>query len=96
MISDQGLLLTNHHCGFKSIQSLSSVNANYLENGFWAYKQEDEIPIDGLTITFMKSMVDVTQVINESLSDTLKADEREKAILTTKDSLIKQATEFVV
>ncbi len=94
MISDQGLLLTNHHCGFKSIQSLSSVNANYLENGFWAYKQEDEIPIDGLTITFMKSMVDVTQVINESLSDTLKADEREKAILTTKDSLIKQATEF--
>ena len=44
MISAKGLLLTNHHCGFDAIQNLSSVENDYLTNGFWAYKMDDELP----------------------------------------------------
>jgi len=59
IISDRGLLLTNHHCGFSYIQSLSTPEHNYLENGFWAMSQEEEIPIPGLHVTFLQRMVPV-------------------------------------
>lgn len=60
MISDNGLLITNHHCGYGSIASVSSVEHNYLEKGFWAKKQSAEIPIKGLTVKFLVRMQDVT------------------------------------
>ncbi|MDO8898096.1 MAG: S46 family peptidase, partial [Bacteroidales bacterium] len=61
IISDQGLLLTNHHCGYGSIQSISSVENDYLKNGFWARNFEEEIPIQGLTVQFLIRMEDVTE-----------------------------------
>ena len=59
IISDRGLLLTNHHCGFSYIQSLSTPEHNYLEDGFWAMRQEEEIPVPGLHVTFLQRMVPV-------------------------------------
>ena len=59
IISDRGLLLTNHHCGFSYIQSLSTPEHNYLEDGFWAMSQEKEIPVPGLHVTFLQRMVPV-------------------------------------
>ena len=63
VISQQGLLSTNHHCGYGSIQRLSTPEKNYLEDGFFAKSFEEEIPVPGLTVKFMKSMEDVTDVL---------------------------------
>ncbi|WP_321287349.1 S46 family peptidase [uncultured Sunxiuqinia sp.] len=63
MISDQGLLLTNHHCGFSSIQSHSSVEQDYLSDGFWAMSKEEELSNPGLTARFLERMVDVTDSV---------------------------------
>ena len=60
IISDKGLLVTNHHCGYSSIQGLSTPEHNYLEDGYWAMSLEEEIPVPGLTVTFLQSMIDVT------------------------------------
>ena len=60
IISEYGLLVTNHHCGYSSIQALSTPEHNYLEDGFWAMSREEEIPVPGLTVTFLQSMIDVT------------------------------------
>ena len=51
IISDKGLLVTNHHCGYSSIQGLSTPEHNYLEDGYWAMNLEEEIPVPGLTVT---------------------------------------------
>jgi hypothetical protein len=60
IVSDQSLLFTNHHCGYGSIQSVSSVENDYLTNGFWARSTSEEIPVPGLTVQFLISMADVT------------------------------------
>ena len=60
MISDQGLLVTNHHCGYGTIQALSSDEHNYLEDGYWAMNRDQEIPAPGLSVTYLVSMTDVT------------------------------------
>ena len=65
IISDKGLLVTNHHCGYGSIQSLSTPEHNYLEDGFWAMSNEEEIPVPGLTVRFLQSMTDVTDVVEK-------------------------------
>ena len=65
MISDQGLLVTNHHCGYSSIQGLSTDEHNYLMDGYWAKSMDQEIPCPGLTVTFLVSMEDVTKVIED-------------------------------
>ncbi|MES2864253.1 MAG: S46 family peptidase, partial [Bacteroidota bacterium] len=72
MISPKGLLLTNHHCGYDNIQSHSTVEHDYLANGFWAYKMEEELPNPGVVVTFIVSINDVTTSIlagTESLSE---------------------------
>lgn len=68
IISDQGLLLTNHHCGYGAIQSQSSVDHDYLTDGFWATRQSDELPIPGLTITYIDQIYDVTDYVNKQLT----------------------------
>ena len=65
IVSAEGLLLTNHHCGYSSIQKLSTPEHNYLEEGFWAMSRTDEIPVPGLTVTFLESMTDVTDLVNK-------------------------------
>ncbi len=93
IISDQGLILTNHHCGYGNIQSLSSVEHNYLEDGFWAKKLEDELPAPGLTVTFMKSMEDVTAQINGALNDEMTEDARAEKIREITKELTTKASE---
>lgn len=63
VISSEGLLLTNHHCGYGQIQSHSSVEHNYLQDGFWAMNQKEELPNDGLSVTFIKRIDDVTDLV---------------------------------
>ncbi|NQX93030.1 MAG: S46 family peptidase, partial [Flavobacteriales bacterium] len=61
VISKEGLLLTNHHCGYSQIQSHSSVENDYLKNGFWAYSKDKELSNPGVYVTFIQEMRDVTQ-----------------------------------
>ena len=68
MISEQGLLVTNHHCGYGSIQALSTDEHNYLMDGYWAKNFSEEIPCPGLSVTFLVSMEDVTAAV-EAASD---------------------------
>ena len=63
IISANGLLVTNHHCGYGNIQKLSSVEHDYLKDGYWAMKHSEELPCEGLTVKFLESMSDVTSVI---------------------------------
>ena len=67
MISSQGLLLTNHHCGYAQIQSHSTLENDYLTDGFWAFSREKELPCPGLTITFIEKIEDVTDYVMETL-----------------------------
>ncbi len=62
VISDKGLLLTNHHCGFDAIQNHSSLQNNYIRDGFWAYNTGQELPTPGLFATFIVSIDDVTAI----------------------------------
>jgi hypothetical protein len=71
VVSDQGLVFTNHHCGFNAIQELSSVEHNYLANGFWAMSKSEELHCKNLTVSFLKKFENVTSLITPYLSDTL-------------------------
>ncbi len=71
MISDEGLVLTNHHCGYGSIQALSSVEHDYLKNGFWAMNRTEELPAEGLSVTFIRDIFDVTDRVLASVNDSL-------------------------
>ena len=73
MISKEGLLVTNHHCGYSSIQSLSSDEHNYLEDGYWAMDRSQELPVPGLTVTFLVSMEDVTGIVEANEAQFRKA-----------------------
>lgn len=68
VISSQGLVLTNHHCGYGAIQKLSSVENDYLTDGFWARSKTEEMPCEGLKVTFIDRILDVTDYVNEQLS----------------------------
>lgn len=85
MISDKGLLVTNHHCDYSSIQQLSSDEHNYLEDGFWAMNSNEEIPVPGLSVTFLVNMSDVTEAIEGA-----KSDEERKAV---SEALVKDSEE---
>ena len=100
IISANGLLVTNHHCGYGNIQKLSSVEHDYLKDGYWAMKHSEELPCEGLTVKFLESMTDVTAIIAKAEKDARKTDEfklfqREsqvhKAIADAKTKLIQEA-----
>lgn len=78
MISSKGLLLTNHHCGYDNIQSHSTVEHDYLADGFWAYKMEDELPNPGVVVTFIVSINDVTTTILAGTESLPEADKQKK------------------
>ncbi|KAA3438271.1 S46 family peptidase [Rufibacter hautae] len=80
IISNQGLLLTNHHCGYGQIQSHSSVENDLLTNGFWAMTKDQEKPNPGLTATFIVRMEDVTKQILDDVPAGLPEAEREKRV----------------
>lgn len=79
MVSEKGLLLTNHHCGYGSIQSISTVENDYLTDGFWAASHEEELPVPGLTVRFMVDMKRVTDEVLLDISDEMsEADRRDR------------------
>ena len=80
IISDKGLILTNHHCGYSAIQQHSSVHHNYLEDGFWAEELADEIPTPGLSVKFLKNIEDVTERVLGSVSQEMEEEKREQTI----------------
>lgn len=67
VISAEGLVLTNHHCGYGAIQQHSTVEHDYLTDGFWAMSREEELPCKGLTITYIDEILDVTDYVNDQL-----------------------------
>lgn len=71
IISDKGLLITNHHCAYSDIHALSTPEKNYLEDGYWAMNQSQEIPIKGKSVFFLRKVTDVTDEIKQ-ISDSLK------------------------
>ncbi|HZV68119.1 MAG TPA: S46 family peptidase [Saprospiraceae bacterium] len=80
VISDQGLLLTNHHCGFGTIQSHSTLEINYIKNGFWAPNQASEKPSPGLFATFIIRIEDVTEQAMTGIKDQMDAKEKQSVI----------------
>ena len=68
IVSPDGLLLTNHHCGYGSIQSHSTVDHDYLTDGFWATTRDQELPNPGLTVTFIDKIDEVTDYVKAELA----------------------------
>ena len=93
VMSDKALLFTNHHCGYDAIQKMSSVEHNYLEDGFWAKSFDEEMPADDLTVTFIDDIIDVTAIVLKGVSDDLKPSERQSAIDKNISALEKATTQ---
>ena len=95
IISKEGLLVTNHHCGYGNIQKLSSVEHDYLKDGYWAMNRGEELPCEGLTVTFLEYMEDVTSVLRKAEEKARKqySDEVEisKAVKATAQELTAKA-----
>lgn len=87
IISTKGLLLTNHHCGFASIAGLSSVDKDYLKNGYWAMKANEELYCKDLTVTFIKRIEDVTAKVIANLKPNYSEVQKDSAIKATIKSL---------
>ena len=81
VVSERGLVLTNHHCGYGAIQQHSSVEHDYLQDGFWAMSDKEEIPTPGLTVTFIRRIEDVSDRILSQLNDTMSEERRAECVL---------------
>jgi len=93
VISEQGLVLTNHHCGISYIQKNSTLEHNYLKDGFWAKTLQQEIPCPGLTVTFVVSIKDVTAEFNEVLTSEMNEQKRNELIKELSSQLAKSTIE---
>lgn len=93
VVSDQGLILTNHHCGYGAIQQHSTPEHDYLEDGFWAKSFEEEIPTPGLTATFLVRIEDVTDQVNSAFKPEMSETDRDKAAMEIGRKIAKQATD---
>ena len=81
VISNKGLILTNHHCGFSSIAGLSTVEKDYLKNGYFAMNQSEEIYCKGLTVTFIKRIEDVTTKVSENIGVNFSDQQKDSTML---------------
>lgn len=91
IISSEGLILTNHHCGYDAIRSHSTVEANYLKDGFWAMDRSQELANPGLFVRFLVRMDDVTAQINAELNDAMSEGERAEKIQELSEAIAEQA-----
>ncbi len=87
IISSEGLLLTNHHCGYGRIQYHSTPQNDYLREGFWAMNKSEELPNPGLFVRFLVSVTDVTEHINGQLNERMSVSERNSKISQLSDSI---------
>jgi hypothetical protein len=93
VVSGQGLVLTNHHCAYRSIQSHSDVDNDYLTDGFWAMTTDEELPDPGLTVTFLVRMEDVTERVMSALHSEMNEEERLAAVRNVSADIRKNAVE---
>jgi hypothetical protein len=93
LISPEGLLITNHHCGYGQIQKHSTLEHDYLTNGFWAISKEYELPNPGLYVTFLKRMEDVTEQVMKGVTTLMKDRERDSIINSNTEKIKRTATE---
>lgn len=93
LISSKGLLLTNHHCGYSFVQSHSTMEHNYLRDGFWAKSMTEEIPMEGLTVTFLVYMEDVTEQVLAGVTDQTKEADRQATVKENIAKVTKKATD---
>ncbi len=93
LVSDKGLILTNHHCSYDAIQTLSSIENDYLTNGFWAYRHEEELAIPGMTISVLQRMEDVTDQVLEGITYEMSESEREMRISKSIKQIERDASE---
>ena len=91
IVSDEGLLLTNHHCGFGSIQRHSAIEHDYLTDGFWAMSRDEELANPGLTVTLLIRMEDVSDKISGGLKEGMNEVDRQKAVDEAAKSIIAEA-----
>ncbi len=100
VISNEGLILTNHHCGFDAIQNHSSIEHNYIQNGFWAYNKNEELQNPGLFVSFIVSIEDVSSSILKNINSKLSEKERQTTIdqniATLKSSYKKNSYQDVI
>ncbi|MDO4462067.1 MAG: S46 family peptidase [Bacteroidia bacterium] len=90
LVSAEGLVLTNHHCGYSSIQALSSVEHNYLRDGFWAKDKSEELPCYGLKVEQLIRIEDVTDEVLKGCTDSMSADERSDMMDKNQKNIIKK------
>ena len=91
IISGEGLVLTNHHCGFPYIQAHSTVEHDYLANGFWAYSKKEELSNPGLTASILQRIEDVTDKVNAALNDNMSEAERAQVIAIVSQRIAAEA-----
>jgi len=94
IISERGLILTNHHCGYGAIQSHSSVEHDYLKDGFWAMSEAEELPNPGMHVTFIKRIDDVSKEVFKGVTESMTAKEKQskidKNIVIVKKNAVKE------
>ena len=93
VVSPQGLLFTNHHCGYSEIQSHSTMEHNYLADGFWAKSLEEELPNPGKTVSFLVSIEDVTQKILAAIPENATEEQRQEILEEQREEMKNQFSE---
>ncbi|MEK7718478.1 MAG: S46 family peptidase [Bacteroidota bacterium] len=91
LISKEGLVLTNHHCGYGTIQRLSTVDHDYLQNGYWAKNRDEELPAKGLSVTFLDRFEDVTKSVTDAMAAAADPKAKDEAMRTISDQLTSKA-----
>ena len=92
LLSGEGLILTNYHCGYAQIQKHSSVEHDYLKDGFWAMKREEELPNPGLSVSFLERMEDVTSIVLRGYTPDMTEEQRLELIRNNSAHLLDIAT----
>ena len=93
LVSDEGLLLTNHHCGYSYIQRHSSVEHDYLKDGFWAMNRSQELPNRGLTVSFLERMEDVTDLVLKGYQEGMTEAQRDSVVRANTRKLTAEAVQ---
>ena len=93
LVSDDGLLLTNHHCGYSYIQKHSSVAHDYLKDGFWALNRREELPNPGLTVSFLDRMDDVTALVLKGYDPSMTEAQRDSIVRANSSRLAAENTD---
>ena len=93
LVSDEGLLLTNHHCGYSYIQRHSSVEHDYLKDGFWAMNRSQELPNRGLSVSFLERMDDVTDLVLKGYQEGMTEAQRDSVVRANTRKLTAEAVQ---